>query len=216
MKSKTGFSNRTYTKKRETLHTVDKRTGDGKALFILTYQSWKEESKYQIPLTLLFTLTKHFWYLGYFGTSKWMPDKIQVIQPVETLIFKKNYKVNLRLPHYRQILYLLSHQGSPFLPMCMVYSCAFLLISYMLDLCVSVWKTFLPDMSYVTGLLKASNELLCIKTLASSYRDRCYFFSLPLTIHCTKHFITLFHMILTVTYNVGNIRILLQTTELEQ
>ena len=123
---------------------------------------------------------------------------------------------NLGLLHCRQILYLLSHQGSPFLPMCTVYSCAFLLISYMLDLCVSVWKTFLPDMSYVTGLLKASNELLCIKTLASSYRDRCYFFSLPLTIHCTKHFITLFHMILTVTYNVGNIRILLQTTELEQ
>ena len=45
---------------------------------------------------------------------------------------------NLGLLHCRQILYLLRHQGSPFLPMHTVYSCAFLLISYMLGLCVSV------------------------------------------------------------------------------
>ena len=45
---------------------------------------------------------------------------------------------NLGLLHCRQILYLLRHQGSPFLPMRTVYSCAFLLISYMLGLCVSV------------------------------------------------------------------------------
>ena len=45
--------------------------------------------------------------------------------------------LNPGLAHCRQILHLLSHQGSPFLT-CMVYSCASLLISYMLDFCVSV------------------------------------------------------------------------------
>ena len=67
-----------------------------------------------------------------------------------------------------------------------VYGLFLCLPSYLLHarpLCLCV-KKFLPDMSYVTGLLKASNELLCIKSLASCLAlQRSLLFLLPTINH---------------------------------